>query len=500
MKIRRLIYLLPGFMLMLMSACNSDSSTVMVGEYNTGSSVMVTGFSLVKNDSVLANLDSVYFSINLDEGRIFNADSLPVGTRITGLQASISLPTCRVASLREYGAAPTDSIDYLTSSTDSIDFSKGPVTLHLVSANGEVERYYTIEVNVHKVDPNHMSWVETAQGELPTTLSGVNDLVCVENEGKVICFTTDGTDFCRAESSDLYSGSWSVESVSMPAGVRLGSLVNEGADFYVLNSAGQLYASNDEGATWSATGAEMSHLYGVSGGKVLGVKAVGNRYVHCTYPETTEVAVADGCPVSGTSQILTYVSEWSTEPVIIFCGGTSADGKVTGSTWAYDGEEWAEISNTPIPDITGMTIVPYFGFRVNNAWQVSENSIILAFGGVKSNGEMNMTSYVSYNRGVDWQESSKYLMLPEEITPAYERRAFVVPQTFSSRLASGWMALPQRKLPHWLCYEGGSRAVTPITEWDCPFIYLFGGLDEHGTVVDKIWRGAINRLIFKPLQ
>lgn len=500
MKIRRLIYLLPGLMLMLMSACNSDSSTVMVGEYNTGSSVMVTEFSLVKNDSVLANLDSVYFSINLDEGRIFNADSLPVGTKITSLQVNIKLPTCRVASLREYGAASTDSIDYLTSSTDSIDFSKGPVTLHIVSADGEVERNYTIEVNVHKVDPNDMSWIETAQGELPTTLSAVTDLGCVENDGRVVCFTTDGTDYCRAESSDPYSGSWSTEGVSMPAGARLGSLVNEGADFYVLDSAGQLYASSDEGVTWTSTGVEMSHVYGVSGGKVLGVRASGDQYVHCTYPETTEVAVAEDCPVAGTSQLITYVTEWSTEPLTVFCGGTTAGGDVTGSTWAYDGEEWAEISTTPIPDITGMTLVPYFAFRVNNAWKVSESSIILAFGGVKSNGEMNKTSYVSYNRGVDWEESSQYLTLPDEITPAYERRAFVVPQTFSSRSAAGWTSLPQRRIPHWLCYEVSSRAVKPITEWDCPFIYLFGGFDEQGAVVDKIWRGAINRLIFKPLQ
>ncbi len=91
-------------------------------------------------------------------------------------------------------------------------------------------------------------------------------------------------------------------------------------------------------------------------------------------------------------------------------------------------------------------------------------------------------------------------MLPDEITPASGRQAFVAPHKFSSRGADNWKMLPQRRLPHWLSYEAGGRAVTPITEWDCPFIYLFGGYDEQGVLVGNIWRGAINRLIFKPLQ
>lgn len=494
-------YFVGAVALLLFAACNSDSYTAPTLTANGGTSVMVSKFSLMENDSILADLDSVFFSIDLDKGRIFNADSLPVGTRIKALQVEITLPPCRVASLREYGAAATDTIDYLTSSTDSIDFSKGPVTLHIVSANGEFSMDYSIEVNVHKVHSNEMTWSETAQSVLPTNLNAVTAQGTVESEGKLIVFTTDGMAACRAESVDAYAGQWNSESVTLPADADVASVVNADGTLYMICGS-ELYSSADQGYSWTSTGAEMSYVYGASGAMVLGVKQSGSGYVHCTYPASVETAVPEGCPVSGTSQCLTYVSEWSSTPMTMFVGGVTADGDVTGAAWAYDGGAWAKISNTSVPDMTGMTLVPYFGFRTaSNTWQVTESSIIMAFGGITADGEMNTTTYVSYNRGVDWVKSGIYLTLPEKITSAMGRQAFVLPYTFESRGVAGiWTPIPTRKLPHWLMMEPNSRAVAPITQWECPFIYLFGGYDEQGELCREIWRGAINRLIFKPLQ
>lgn len=501
MKNSKFIYLFGAVAMLLFAACNSDSYTPPTVAANGGTSVMVSKFSLMENDSILADLDSIFFSIDLDDGRIFNADSLPVGTKITALQVEITLPPCRVASLREYDAAANDTIDYLTSSTDSIDFSKGPVTLHIVSANGEVSMDYSIEVNVHKVQPNEMTWTEIAQSAIPTTLSAVTAQGTVEGDGKLIVFTTDGNASCRAESIDAYAGQWNKESVTLPADADPASVVNADGTFYML-CGGELYNSDDQGRNWNATGAEMSHVYGASGATVLGVREDDGGYVHCTYPAGNKNPVPSGCPVSGTSQCLTYQTEWSATPMTMFVGGVTAEGTVTGSAWAYDGGEWAEISNSPIPDITGMTLVPYFGFRTaSNTWQVTESSIIMAFGGVQADGEMNATTYVSYNRGVDWVKASDYLMLPDKISPAAGRQAFVLPYTFNSRSASGaWTEVATRKLPHWLVTESSSRAVAPITQWECPYIYLFGGYDEQGKLCEEIWRGAINRLTFKPLQ
>lgn len=69
----------------VVGSCNSDSTT----EYELSSSALVRSFSLASNDSILANLDSVFFSIDLYTGQIYNADSLPFGTRIQALTPTI---------------------------------------------------------------------------------------------------------------------------------------------------------------------------------------------------------------------------------------------------------------------------------------------------------------------------------------------------------------------------------------------------------------------------
>ena len=44
-----------------------------------------------------------------------------------------------------------------------------------------------------------------------------------------------------------------------------------------------------------------------------------------------------------------------------------------------------------------------------------------------------------------------------------------------------------------------SRVSKPVDEWDCPFIYLFGGYDESGQLRNSLWRGVIRRFTFRPL-
>ena len=69
-----------------LAACNSSDTEYHEAELD--GSAIVKGFSLVENNKILADLDSVFFSIDLVAGEIFNADSLPKDTRINGLAAN----------------------------------------------------------------------------------------------------------------------------------------------------------------------------------------------------------------------------------------------------------------------------------------------------------------------------------------------------------------------------------------------------------------------------
>ena len=69
------------------AGCNSEKEDIATVSY---SSVAVEGFSLAADDSVLANLDSVFFTIDLNNALIFNADSLPVGTDVSKLVVKVN--------------------------------------------------------------------------------------------------------------------------------------------------------------------------------------------------------------------------------------------------------------------------------------------------------------------------------------------------------------------------------------------------------------------------
>ena len=77
------LYLIAGILaLCLTAACNDDPSETTILEDDSNNCAIST-FSLAKDDSILRALDSVYFSIDLIDAKIYNADSLPKGTDIS---------------------------------------------------------------------------------------------------------------------------------------------------------------------------------------------------------------------------------------------------------------------------------------------------------------------------------------------------------------------------------------------------------------------------------
>ena len=460
------------------AGCNDDDDTLDVQIPDASqSAVMVNSFNLQANDSVLSSLDSVFFSIDLDHAVIFNADSLPVGTRVDRLCVNIGLPSVKTAEITMPNDKGIDTVvNYLTSPNDSINFSKGSVRLRLESINGEYERSYTIYVNVHKMNPDSMAWGAFTPSGLPTSLSGITAQHTVEYQGKTLCFTQSGSGFCRATGTDVIAGRWVKESVTLPAGARLATLTAGTSHLYICDDNDMLYSSSDAGSTWTATGTSMSHIYGTLADKVIGVRHDASAYTHVTYPATTESAVDPSCPVSGTSPALVYTSDWSAQPMMIVAGGVTADGSLCGATWAYDGSQLADISLAPMAAAESPIIIPYYAFKTSTSWVVTKSSVLLAFGGISQGGNTQRTVYISRDFGVHWEKAPQLMQMPSSASVGKEAQAVLIDRTITS------------------------RAIKPITEWQCPYIYVFGGCSANGTLENRILRGVINRLTFKPLQ
>lgn len=491
------------------AGCNDDEGSTFVSEGDFGN-CSVTSFSINKNDKVLTGLDSVFFSIDLVNGRIFNADSLPKGTDVSKLVINIGTSSASACELtfRKLGTSRDTTINYIDSPTDSINFSNGPIKMMVTSYNGQSKREYSIDVNVHKVETDTLFWAEGAKTGLPSKIQTPDSQKTIEFDGKIYCLTVAGSSACIAVSDNpYYSDRWTTTDVTLPASADIASFTASEDAMYILDASGNLFSSVDA-VTWNSTGERMTYIYGGYKDRILGARNDADGWKHVTYPATTEAAVPAACPVRGTSQMITYETKWSSQPLALFVGGRDASGMITGAAWGYDGNSWAKLSNRDIDEREDVALFPYFTPRVNTStWRVTERSALIAMGGryESTEGEVvSKTVYVSYDQGITWNEAESYLQLPEYMPAFASAQVVVVNDKMSvgtATPASGWQSAGGTRLPAFASPVpfAVSRVATPVTEWECPYVYLFGGEDADGQLYDSLWRGVIRRFSFRPL-
>lgn len=490
------------------SSCNSSDDPTEY-EYVASSSVLVSGFSLSDDTKVLDSLSNVFFSINLEEAKIFNADSLPFGTKVSKLVPVINTPENAKAVTLEFPRenASDSIVDYLKNSTDSIDFSLGPVKLRVTSESGSVERVYEVKVNVHQVKPDTLAWGAFEMGTYPVS-PAVKDSKAVYADGIAdgpfvnVSELEDGR-YCTILSDDpAFGGSGSSYVYSLPWKADVSSLCAVASSLYMLSDDGTLYKS-ESGSDWASTGASMSHVYGAYGDQLIGcAQDSDGAYAIAAYPSGERWAMPDGFPVKGTSAPIVYTTPMGFAPQMIMTGGIMADGACTGATWGFDGYDWAKISYRDIPkNLQGMTVVEYDLFNVpNTTWRPEQFPAILAFGG-HNESEANRTVYYSRDWGLTWAEAPELLQLPAEVPSISGASAIVYKTTMHiSRGSQEWMPLAFKRIPPHcaLVQPSGSRVEKPVTEWECPWIYFYGGTLPDGSRNDKIWRANIVRYTFAP--
>lgn len=197
MKSKFAIYLLSALIGgSMVTSCESDMNLPVENDQESMEySVMVNSFNLVANDSIMSNLDSLFFAIDLDKAEIFNPDSLPKGIIIGKTPVEIGLPGVSEATITMPTGKgdETTTVDYLNNKTDSIDFSKGSVKLTLKSYNGKVSRTYTIKVNIHQLEPDSLTWDKVGVRTMPGALNNITDSRTLAFNDDVLCYTSNGT-------------------------------------------------------------------------------------------------------------------------------------------------------------------------------------------------------------------------------------------------------------------------------------------------------------------
>ncbi len=482
-----------------MSSCNKKTESTEV-TYVPASSVAVTNFSLKSKKGTSVNLDSVFFSIDLNRGVIFNADSLPVGTDISRLVPVINYTSSASAvTIIQSGGVKEGEIDYKTNPTDTVDFS-GKVVLKITAEDNTTTRSYNIKVNVHQVEPDSLMWDHLAVTPMPSRLGSPESQKTVEFKDATYSLIkeSDGS-YTMAVATDILAGVWDKQIPDLDFEPDVRTLRATSESLYILDASGVLHSSED-GLAWTNTGCVWVNIIGAYGNALLGIRNEGGSLVHTCWPIDAgyaETPLKSDFPVGGYSDFVQFSNRWTTLPIAFMTGGVLADGSLTDKTWGFDGDHWEVLSQGMIPELEGATIVPYYVYRKTSSSLVqTEFSVWMLIGGGFDNGYANRVIYVSYDNGVNWYAADTQMQLPYEFPSLRNLDGIVVEWPKQASLAGNWSDVSGRALP------GMARIKYKVEDyevyWDCPYIYIFGGVRNTGVLNDEIWRGVLNRLSFIP--
>lgn len=488
-----------GAILMSAMSCNSKSEERENEIVVTPAIVAIKNFSFKANSSVLANLDSVFFSIDLKTGVIFNANYLPVDTKVDKLVPAITFAnsmTKAVFTFEKEGEIITS--DYLTNPEDSIDFSQ-PVTLDVTAADGQSSFKYHIKVNIFKEDPDSIVWNRLQTSPLPSLYPGPVAQKTLYKDDTAFCLIEESTgEITLALSQNLNEGLWAKNELNLDFSPDVASFSSSETNFYLLDINGNLYESPDA-ENWISTGLNWTMILGGYGNSILGVRQEGMTYLHTRYPapdEFEENPVSDLFPVNKPSALGLIESKWSDSPTAILAGGITLDGDISNAVWAFDGKNWAIVNNNTLPALEMPMLARYVVYRKTTAaFTLREFDVWLLFGGYNAEQEMNREVYMSYDNGVSWQLAPKPMQLSDKVPYLAGADLIVAGYPLSSDLADAWTIMTDTKTRTSYTIEG-----TEIT-WICPYLYIFGGYFPYpdNSLNTQIYRGVLDRLTQTPV-
>ena len=479
-------------------ACNSKSDDDENDIAVTPALVAVKNFSLNANKDVLANLDSVFFSIDLKNGVIFNADSLPKGTNVSKLVPSIVFAnTMTKAELSFITEDETTTSNYLSNPSDTIDFTY-PVTLAVTAQDGINSFTYTIKVNVHQQDPDTIVWTNLEFSSLPSRNPRPVAQKTIQREDVTYCLIEeyDGS-YTLSSTSNLYEGEWEKENFEpgfMPA---VESFTATADSFYLTDVNGELYTTLNL-KDWTDTSEKWLTILGAYGQTVLGIKQSGDIFLHTQDPLQEgfeEKEVSEGFPVTNSTSLGVIESEWADKPLAILACGLTGDGVLSSDVWCYDGSEWAIINENVLPALDTPMLTRYVVYRSTpQVFHKKEFDVWLLFGGINTDGDMNRRMFMSYDNGVHWALAPSGMQLPEMFPTLSGASLIVADYPLSADLADAWTSMTL-----------GTRSSytidgTEIT-WMCPYMYIFGGYypAPNNSLNTNIYRGVLERLKFTPI-
>ena len=419
MKLRVLNIIVSLFITACTISSCLDSDVV---EYEFSSNASITAFSITDSivtyypavvngkDTTLSTgvIGSNYpFIINQNEGLIYNADSLPVGTDVSKVVVDITADTEGI-----YIVAETDS---LWEETDSLNFEK-PIQFKVLAEIGSFGRTYTAKINVHQQEPDSLNWTKM-ETNFPKTIQKqkavyANNCIYVfaENDTQVVMTkATDGKNWSEPAAIDITTKA------------DYSSVMVWGNQFYIL-AENNLYSSTN-GLQWTKveSGQKIARLLANMdteyNHKMIGVDAE-NYYIesedgivwnrHETMPAEF--------PTSQTSFVSYALDTNDHLGRVILIGENGIATDTITSVWAALSTEshWTDFL------VEGQD---YACPKLENSQLIQYNNQLYMFGGPgQYNGKIQPFEYIyaSQDNGISWKAITEKVMFPQEFNALYE--------------------------------------------------------------------------------
>lgn len=444
----------------IMTSCLDND----VDQITYTSETSITGFSLgtlhiyrVGKDK--NGLDSPYvdtldcsnypFTIDQINRTITNKDSLPVGTHIDKVITSITYD----AGMLAYKPKGSER-DTIWTSTDSIDFTD-PVEFKVYAYSGVEGKPYTITINVHKQEPDTISWKKFDNN--PFSAGNLSEQKAVYANGKVYVFGKNGNG-THIEYSDVANDnptSWTPVA-STPANIDTYSATAwAGSIYFLAGTNKQLYKLDVNNNNVTQVGTETFEVLIGGNDTKEELYAVINKTsnevsnsVSYTYKNGVWTEDADpftqfpaGKPFFSNTTTASYNSNITSTVALCYNQGTTAnDTTALVFNRMSSDNKWEErIQNLPLPNLENVTMIYYDGK-------------LYAFGGGYKEIKPFSQFYCSTDNGLCWRPVTECMAFPSEFGTLYTTHHSNYSCAVTPKLENG----TSRGNFIWIVWEDGS--------------------------------------------
>lgn len=402
-------------LLLLVASCSKDDDTTSAGDYCYIRSVTLGNVQRQVGDlTTTFAANSFEMTIDLREGIIENRDSLPCGSRLSAVTATITFE----GSMLKYRTKYSESEWTAYNSTDSLDLTK-PLELYLTSGDSKSSRLYTLKVNVHKQEGDSLHW-KRCEEIAPECITGLTDTKAIIFKDKLIVLGKREANLVLAQRSGLDTrGAWEEATLTgLPADADPQTLRLYDGKLYISTPAGQILTSDDAKA-WQQTGTTYSagltlvektagFFYALSEGKLL-------RSADASIWEEDELD-SDAALLPSTDIKTLSVKQANGSDRIVMVGWKDGmpNGIVWSKTWNDGWKTYEEDAKWIYFKVSPDNTVPCPKLQYFNL--LSYDGKCIAFGGASADGQHVALDvmYVSRDYGLTWR-SSDIVRMPSQL-------------------------------------------------------------------------------------